>query len=81
MNTNGFRHNKEMKINDMSDKYREKQIDVALLQEINYRWNSCGISILKRKMRKVNKTMWVHGADSGETYNSSWLPGGTLSLA
>ena len=64
----------------MAEKFREYQIDVVLLQETNYRWNSHGEEKLKRKMKTVNKKTWLNGTDSSETYRTSWLPKGTIAI-
>ena len=82
MNAKGCNPNNVEKIATLEESIREKQIDIALLNEVNTKWNAINVDKIEKQMKKIDRGALIATADSKrwEVANSNYLLGGLLSV-
>ena len=62
--------------------YKKYQIDIALLNEKNLKWNLATIDKIEYKCKEIGREVWIKGGDSKEwgVTNKNYLLGGVLTM-
>ena len=64
MNMNGCRPEQTERLKDVKGAMEKYQIDVALFNEANTKWNTTNVSRVEKGMKKMKKGIQMHTSDS-----------------
>ena len=82
MNMHGCRPEQTERLKDIKGAMGKHQMDVALFNEANAKWNAMNVSRVEKVMKKMEKGIQTHTSDSKQwkATKNSYLPGGLLTL-
>ena len=82
MNMHGCRPENYERLKEIKEALKKNQVDIALFNEANTKWNSYNISRIERVMRSMDKGVKIQVADSKQwkMTRRSYLPGGLVNI-